>query len=145
MRSDKSGLKGNILVVDDTRDNLRLLNSILTAAGYLVRPVPLASRALAGARSLPPDLILLDIMMPEMDGYAVCEQLKADERTRDIPVIFISALHETFDKVRAFSVGGVDYISKPFQAEEVLARVATHITLRDAQKALVSCHSSYVG
>ncbi len=129
-------MQANILVVDDTRDNLRLLSNILTEQGYLVRPVSLGARAVAGARAKPPDLILLDIMMPDMDGYAVCEALKADERTRDIPVIFISALHETFDKVKAFSIGGVDFITKPFQPEEVLARVETHLTLRNMQKSL---------
>jgi diguanylate cyclase (GGDEF)-like protein len=126
----------NILVVDDTRDNLRLLANILTEQGYQVRPVPQGSRAITAAQSKPPDLILLDIMMPGMDGYAVCEALKADERTRDIPVIFISALNETFDKVKAFSLGGVDYITKPFQSEEVLARVKTHITIRHLQQEL---------
>jgi len=94
-------------------------------------PVPFRQRS-----STPPDLILLDIMMPDMDGYEVCRQLKADERTREIPVIFISALKETFDKVKAFDIGGVDYISKPFQEAEVLARVNTHLTLRRQQQAL---------
>jgi CheY-like chemotaxis protein len=83
-----------------------------------------------------PDLILLDIVMPGMSGYELCEHLKADEKTRDIPIIFISALDEVADKVRGFSVGGVDYITKPFQAEEVLARVGTHLTLRELQKRL---------
>jgi diguanylate cyclase (GGDEF)-like protein len=126
----------NILVVDDTHDNLRLLANILNEQGYQVRPVPQGSRAIAAAQSKPPDLVLLDIMMPGMDGYAVCEALKADERTRDIPIIFISALNETFDKVKAFSLGGVDYITKPFQSEEVLARVKTHITIRKLQQEL---------
>ena len=88
-------MKANILVVDDTRDNLRLLNNILTEQGYQVRPVSQGKRAISAAQTKPPDLILLDIMMPEMDGYAVCKVLKADERTHDIPVIFISALDET--------------------------------------------------
>ena len=129
-------MKANILVVDDTRDNLRLLSNILTEQGYLVRPVSQGVRAVAAARSKPPDLILLDIMMPEMDGYAVCEALRTDERTRDIPVIFISALNETADKVKGFSAGGVDFITKPFQPEEVLARVKTHLTIRHLQKEL---------
>ncbi len=129
-------MKANILVVDDTRDNLRLLNNILTGQGYLVRPVSLGDRAIAAARSKPPDLVLLDIMMPEMDGYAVCNALKADERTCDIPVIFISALNETLDKVKGFSVGAVDFITKPFQPEEVLVRVNTHLTIRHLQQEL---------
>jgi len=129
-------MKANILVVDDTRDNLRLLNNILTEQGYLVRPVSLGTRAVAAAKSKPPDLILLDIMMPEMDGYEVCKALKTDERTRDIPVIFISALNETLDKVKGFSEGGVDFITKPFQSEEVLARVKTHLNLWNLQKQL---------
>ncbi len=128
--------KANILVVDDTRDNLRLLSGILTEYGYQVRPVSDGHKALSAARAKPPDLILLDIMMPGMDGYEVCEHLKADERTQDVPIIFISALNETFDKVKAFSLGGVDYITKPFQTEEVLARVKTHVNLRRIQKSL---------
>ena len=126
----------NILVVDDNPDNLRLLMGILSESGYEVRPASDGEFALRSAWSSPPDLILLDIKMPDMDGYAVCERLKADERTRDIPVIFISALNEVIDKVKGFALGGVDYITKPFQAEEVLARVQTHLTLRDLQKSL---------
>ena len=129
-------MNANILVVDDTRDNLRLLSNILAEQGYAVRPVSRGSRAIVAAQSKPPDLILLDIMMPEMDGYTVCNALKEDERTCDIPIIFISALNETFDKVKAFGVGGVDYITKPFQPEEVLARVKTHVTIRQLQQEL---------
>ncbi|OQX24530.1 MAG: hypothetical protein BWK80_20320 [Desulfobacteraceae bacterium IS3] len=128
--------KTNILVVDDIPANLRLLAEILANREYMVRPVPDGARALAAAKGAPPDLILLDIMMPNMSGYEVCEQLKSDERTRDIPVIFISAQNEIMDKVKAFSLGAVDYITKPFQAEEVLARVETHLTLRNLQKRL---------
>jgi signal transduction histidine kinase len=128
--------KGNILVVDDTPENLRLLVSILEAKGYEIRPVPNGKLALSGARGFLPDLILLDIMMPEMDGYEVCSQLKAHERTKDIPVIFISAINEVLDKVKAFEVGGVDYITKPFQVEEVLARVETHLVLQRLQTKL---------
>ncbi|HEY9833732.1 MAG TPA: response regulator, partial [Stenomitos sp.] len=128
--------KGNILVVDDTPQNLRLLVSILQKQGYEVRPVPNGKLALSGARGFLPDLILLDIMMPEMDGYEVCSQLKAEERTQNIPVIFISAIDELVDKVKAFEVGGVDYITKPFQVEEVLARVETHLALQRLQKSL---------
>jgi sigma-B regulation protein RsbU (phosphoserine phosphatase) len=128
--------KGNILIVDDTPANLRLLSQMLAEQGYRVRPVPDGPLALAAAQAEPPDLILLDIRMPEMDGYEVCERLKLDAQTRDIPIIFISALDATQDKVRAFSAGGVDYVTKPFQAQEVLARVETHLTLREAQKQL---------
>lgn len=128
--------KGNLLIVDDTLPNLRILAKILMTHGYLVRGIPGGAMALTAATSEPPDLILLDIMMPEMDGYEVCRQLKANERTREIPVIFMSALDEIMDKVRAFAAGGVDYITKPFQIEEVLARVGAHITLRALQRKL---------
>jgi two-component system sensor histidine kinase/response regulator len=122
--------RADILIVDDTPANLRLLAGILAEQGYKVRPASHGQMALYAAQAQPPDLILLDIMMPDMDGYEVCRHLKADERTRNIPVIFISALDETLDKVTAFTVGGVDYIAKPFQVEEVLARVNTHLTIR---------------
>lgn len=128
--------KPSVLVVDDNHDNLRLLTGILTGKGYNVRPVPDGRLALISAQTVPPDVILLDIMLPGIDGYTVCEQLKAQNSTRDIPVIFISVLDEVFDKVKAFSVGGIDYITKPFQTEEVLARVATHIHMRNMQKRL---------
>ena len=128
--------RGNILVVDDTPANLRLLAGILNGKGYKVRPVPSGELALSAAQGMPPDLILLDIMMPEMNGYEVCEKIKADERTRDIPVIFISAINDVLDKVKAFAVGGVDYITKPFQMEEVLVRVETHLAMCQLQKRL---------
>lgn len=123
----------SIVVIDDTPDNLRLLLEMLGDHGYKVRPAPDGSLGLNSVRKEPPDLILLDILMPGLDGYEVCRELKADEALRDIPVIFISALDEVFDKVKAFSVGGVDYITKPFQVEEVLARVHTHLKLREMQ------------
>jgi len=126
----------DILVVDDNRNNLRLLNDILVDQGYRVRPVPGGRMALSAARAKTPDLVLLDIMMPEMDGYTVCQNLKKDLRFRDTPVIFISALSETIDKVKAFDVGCVDYITKPFQPAEVKARVQIHLSLRRAQKQL---------
>ncbi|MEJ2707440.1 MAG: SpoIIE family protein phosphatase [Anaerolineales bacterium] len=126
----------DILIVDDTLANLRLLSELLMGNGYHVRTVTSGVRALESARAVPPNLILLDIRMPEMDGCEVCEQLKADERTRHVPVIFISALDEIEEKVRAFKVGGVDYITKPFQVEEVLVRVETHLTLRRLQQRL---------
>lgn len=128
--------QGSILVVDDTPANLRLLVGMLAQRGYEARPAISGKLALSGARTMPPDLILLDIMMPEMDGYEVCSQLKSDPRTQNIPVIFISALDETVDKVRAFRVGGVDYISKPFRKEEVLARVENQLRLRFALEQL---------
>ncbi len=135
MDNDKTS-KGNILIVDDTLENLRLLDTLLTTAGYQVRPTSDAHLGLLTAKKKLPDLILLDIKMPGMDGYEVCEQLKADERTRDIPVIFISAMTDTADKVRGFALGGVDYITKPFQEEEVIARVEKHLTIRNLQKRL---------
>ncbi len=128
--------KANILVVDDTRANLRFLVEILTQQGYAVRPALDGHTALSSARARPPDLILLDIMMPDIDGYEVCVRLKADTATRDIPIIFLSALNEVVDKIKAFEIGGVDYITKPFQVEEVLARVETHLALRNLQRRL---------
>ncbi len=128
--------RGNILVVDDTPANLRLLAGILNGKGYKVRPVPSGELALSAVKGMPPDLILLDIMMPEMNGYEVCEKIKADEHTRHIPVIFISAINDVLDKVKAFAVGGVDYITKPFQVEEVLVRVETHLAMCQLQKKL---------
>jgi diguanylate cyclase (GGDEF)-like protein len=125
-----------ILVVDDTSHNLRLLSSMLTKRGYEVRGVIDGQMALMGIHAEMPDLVLLDINMPKMDGFQVCEQLKADPKTRDIPVIFISARDEVLDKVQAFSVGGVDYVTKPFQLAEVLARVESQLTLRRLQKKL---------
>ena len=129
-------LLGNILVVDDTPENLRLLSTMLSQRGYTPRCVINGKMALRACNSHPPDLILLDIMMPQMNGYEVCQHLKLDAKTRDIPVIFISAKDEVFDKVNAFTVGGVDYISKPFQFEEVFARIESHLTLRKLQKQL---------
>jgi PAS domain S-box-containing protein len=128
--------KANILIIDDTPENLNLLSEILTQQGYKVRSVTKGSSGIRGAQAVPPDLILLDVNMPEMNGYEVCQQLKASDRTRDVPVIFISAMGDVLDKVKAFSVGGVDYITKPFQVEEVLARLETHLTLRHLQQQL---------
>ncbi len=128
--SPVTGNPPDILVVDDTQANLQLLTGMLKERGYKVRPVPNGNLALQAARSCPPDLILLDINMPDLDGYKVCAQLKRDDRTADVPVIFISALNETIDKVLAFGVGGVDYVTKPFQFEEVDARVSAHLKLR---------------
>ncbi len=125
-----------ILVVDDTPVNLRLLTDILTHHGYQVRPASSGRLALRSVAIEAPDLILLDVMMPEMDGYEVCRCLKSDEQSRGIPVIFISALNEVADKVKGFEAGGVDFIIKPFDATEVLARVETHVVLRRLQKRL---------
>ena len=134
---------GEILIVDDTPANLRLLTAMLSDQGYSVRPARNGELALMNARAAPPDLILLDIKMPGLDGYEVCKQLKNDPDTHHIPIIFLSALDQTEDKVKAFTLGGVDYITKPFQIEEVLARVRTHLTiqrlkdeLRDSQEQL---------
>ena len=136
-RERNTSVKGNILVVDDITANLNLLSELLSSAGYKVRPALSGKLAIQSAQSTPPDLILLDILMPEMDGYEVCEKLKASPKTQDVPVIFVSALHEVFDKVRAFSVGGVDYISKPFQADEVLARIETQLRISQLAKQLL--------
>jgi sigma-B regulation protein RsbU (phosphoserine phosphatase) len=135
LEKTKSGAGGpaSILAVDDTPANLQVLSGILKDLGYKVRPVPSGKLALMAARRDPPDLILLDINMPDMNGYEVCERLKADENSRGIPVIFISALTEQLDKVKAFAKGGVDYIAKPFQIEELHARVETHLKLRRLQ------------
>jgi signal transduction histidine kinase len=126
----------HILVVDDNHANLHLMADILGRYDYVVRPVPSGELAISSAQEYPPDLILLDIMMPGLSGYDVCERLKADERTRDIPVIFISVNDDLEGKIRAFSSGAVDYITKPFQTEEVVARVKTHLTLRALQQSL---------
>ncbi|MEG4962857.1 MULTISPECIES: response regulator [unclassified Microcoleus] len=128
--------RANILVVDDTPENLRLLTGILSEKGYQVRPVPNGKLALSAAKKIPPDIVLLDIMMPEMDGYEVCQQLKDSEVTKDVPVIFISAINDVMDKVKAFAVGGVDFITKPFQVEEVLARIETHLKICSLQQTL---------
>src|ERR671933_1135474 len=137
MFSDRtSSTKVDILVVDDIPDNLRLLSTMLAEQGYKVRKALSGQMALISAKTVLPDLVLLDINMPGMNGYEVCTQLKADEQTRDVPVIFISALDDVWDKVKAFAVGGVDYITKPFQREEVLARVENQLRLRALKKAL---------
>ncbi|HNT75411.1 MAG TPA: response regulator [Anaerolineae bacterium] len=125
--------KASILIVDDTPANLRLLMQILSQAGHRVRVIPNGKLALQSVATTPPDLILLDIMMPELDGYEVCAQLKADPASAAIPIIFITALNEPLDKVKAFNLGGVDYITKPFQTEEVLARVRTHLHIHELQ------------
>lgn len=123
----------DILIVDDTIANLQLLTDILKREGYKVRPAPNGRLALDAVAKKQPDLILLDIKMPELNGYEVCAALKNNPETKNIPVIFISALTEVNDKIKAFSVGGLDYINKPFQFEEVIARVSTHLQLKSYQ------------
>ncbi|MBF0203089.1 MAG: response regulator [Desulfamplus sp.] len=138
-KSHQSGnilIGGNILIVDDNAQNLRLLLTILNAEGYKVRPAPSGAIALESAFSKVPDLILLDIMMPEMDGYEVCRRLKENETTREVPIIFLSAMDSISEKLKAFDMGAVDYITKPYQPEEISARVNTHLTLRRTQKLL---------
>ena len=128
--------RGLVLIVDDTLPNLRVLSEMLVESGYKVRGAPSGAIALNAARATLPDLVLLDINMPGMNGYEVCRELKADETTSHIPIIFLSALDEALDKVEAFKAGGVDYITKPFQVDEVLIRVDNHMALRRLQKEL---------
>ncbi|NWF58784.1 MAG: PAS domain S-box protein [Fischerella sp.] len=128
--------KGNILIVDDSLEHLKAIAATLSHYGYTVWSLTQGSMVLAAAKLALPDLILLDIKMPEVDGYEVCQQLKADEVTFHIPIIFLSASHDVFDKVKAFKIGGVDYITKPFQAEEVIARVENQLTIQKLQKQL---------
>ncbi len=125
-----------ILVVDDTPPNVQLLLTMLTRRGYQARGVSDGITALLEIDNQIPDLVLLDINMPNMDGFEVCQQLKSSDRTRDIPVIFISARDEVLDKIQAFTVGGLDYITKPFQIAEVMARVENQLKLRKLQKQL---------
>jgi PleD family two-component response regulator len=127
--------KPTILIVDDEPANIEILSGTLSAKHEILVTTN-GDDALNLAAEQRPNLILLDVLMPEMSGYEVCDRLKADEALKDIPVIFISALNETLDKVRAFTVGGVDYITKPFEFEEVEARVRTHLELQDQKRAL---------
>jgi two-component system sensor histidine kinase/response regulator len=129
-------IEENILVVDDKPDNLRLLSAILSDYGYTVRKSLNGHLALNTIRQVPPDLILLDINMPELNGYQVCEILKKDEQTQEIPIIFLSALDDVLDKIKAFKLGGVDYITKPFQGEEVIARIENQLTIQRQKKQL---------
>ena len=135
MNSEKINA-GDILIVDDVPEDLTILRKMLEEQNYRVRPAINGEIALRSVSYSPPEIILLDIRMPEMDGYEFCQRLKAGENTDSIPVIFISALAELNDKVRAFSLGGVDYITKPFQDKEVLARVKTHLANRRLQQRL---------
>ncbi|MBE9180033.1 response regulator [Oculatella sp. LEGE 06141] len=135
-QAEISAFIADILIVDDKLENIRFLSEFLSEQRYQVRKAINGQAALTAAKALPPDLILLDINMPVMGGYEVCQQLKDDAKTSSIPIIFLSAGNEVNDKVRAFQVGGVDYITKPFQLEEVLARVQTQLSLQTLQKQL---------
>lgn len=131
----------NILIVDDTPVNLQLLFNMLVEQSYKVRVAPNGELALINAQTVTPDLILLDIDMPDLNGYVVCQRLKEDAVLKSIPVIFLSAVDRPQDIVKAFQVGGVDFISKPFQCEEVLARVATHLALHRLQQELTAANA----
>ncbi|MBT8368449.1 MAG: sigma 54-interacting transcriptional regulator, partial [Deltaproteobacteria bacterium] len=133
LTNDHMTLSRDILIVDDEVANLKLLKELLSRKGYQVRFSDRPQIAIDSALGQPPALILLDVKMPDVDGFEVCKRLKQDERTRDIPIIFISALQDVQDKIRGFEVGGLDFISKPFQEEEVLVRVRTHLELRNMQ------------
>ncbi|WP_206602577.1 diguanylate cyclase [Cyanobacterium aponinum UTEX 3222] len=134
--SSEEKLTESILIVDDQPANLRVLSQMLQIKNYKVKKAADGESAILAAKSSPPDLILLDILMPDLNGYEVCRKLKADNLTKDIPVIFISALSDVFDKVKAFEVGGIDYITKPFQEEEVLARIGSQLTIQKQKKLL---------
>ena len=129
-------MHGNILIVDDKLSNLKILANILENKNYKVRKTTNGKSAIRSIKTELPDLILLDIKMPDMDGYEVCRQLKSDDETKDVIIIFISALNDVFDKVKAFESGGVDYITKPFQEEEVLARIKSQLTIQTQKKQL---------
>lgn len=133
---EKNDRKADILVVDDTPANLRLLSNMMTEQGYNVRQAINGKMALTAVKAVQPDLILLDINMPEMNGYEVCERLKKEEKTRAIPIIFLSALDDTSDKIKAFQIGGVDYITKPFQFEEIIIRIQNQLTIQNLQNKL---------
>jgi signal transduction histidine kinase len=130
-------MNGNILIVDDNQDNLRVLEEMLSVAGHTVRAAVNGEIAIRAVAANSPDLILLDVMMPGMDGYEVCRRLREDPATAGIPVLFLSALSETEEKLKAFEAGGVDYITKPFVEREVLARVQTHLRLTLAREELL--------
>jgi class 3 adenylate cyclase/ActR/RegA family two-component response regulator len=132
-QSNSPTFRGSILIVDDSQNNLSLLDRILSKRGYQVRVASSGKFALEAVELAQPDLILLDIMMPDMDGYEVCRRLKAEESTRGIPIIFLSALVEVADKVKGFSLGGVDYITKPFEPTEVVARVENQLRMRELE------------
>src|ERR1051325_457532 len=128
--------RSSVLIVDDITRNLQVVGTILRQAGYAVTPATSGAEALEGVREQSPDLILLDLMMPEMDGLEVCRRLKADPATRSIPGIFLTASNEMEHLVRGFEVGAVDYVTKPFNPPELLARVGTHLELQHARQRL---------
>ncbi len=128
--------KQTIMVVDDTAENLKLLESMLEGEGYDVRMFPSGAMMLKAAEKVVPDLVMLDILMPDMDGYEVCRRMRSTEALREVPVLFLSALTDVKNKVKAFEVGGMDYVTKPFQFEEVHARVKTHLLLRKSLREL---------
>ncbi len=132
----ETALAGEVLIVDDTPANLRLLSRILAGHGFRVRVAISGNEALSQVQLALPDVVLLDVMMPEMNGHEVCRQLKSDARTQAVPVLFLSALSSTADKLQAFNAGGADYITKPFQAPEVLARVQTQVARYRAETEL---------
>lgn len=134
--TSKDNLIESILIVDDQPANLRVLSKMLEGKNYKVKKASDGESAIIASQSNPPDLILLDILMPNMDGYQVCEKLKSDSKTKEIPIIFISALSDVFDKIKAFELGGIDYITKPFQEEEVLARISSQLTIQTQRKLL---------
>lgn len=128
----------DIMIVDDTPDNIRFLSTLLQEQGYNVRKAISGKMALTAIRTILPDLILLDINMPMMNGYEVCQELKNDDKTKTVPIIFISALDDVTDKVKAFRLGCADYITKPFQMEEVLARIQHQLAIKNLQSQLRS-------
>lgn len=132
-RAEEQTNRGLLLLVDDQPENLRVLATTLDKQGYDIRSTVSGKMAISAAITAKPDLILLDIMMPEMDGYEVCRRLKSQVETSDIPIIFISAIDDTLDKVKAFQVGGADYITKPFRIEEVSARIENQLQIRQLQ------------
>lgn len=133
---DQSRTLGNVVIVDDSVESLRLLGSVLRAHGFEARPVTSGEQAIRAVASDPPDLVLLDVEMPTMDGFETCRRLKESEALKEIPVVFLTARTSTQEKVRAFEAGGVDYITKPFQVEEVVARVRAQVELRQARQEL---------
>lgn len=134
----------SILIADDNPNNLKVLKDTLTSFGYQVRIAVDGKTAVTSARAETPDLIMLDVHMPEMDGYAACRILKNDPRTKDVPVIFVSAINEEFNKVQAFEAGGIDYIAKPIQIEEMKARLSVHLTLKEKLKELEEFNKAMV-
>ncbi len=142
MKNESNSKKGNILAVDDNSNNLRFLTDLLTREGYEVRPAPNGKLALSAAQGDPPDLILLDIMMPGMDGYEVCQELKSEPATKDIPVIFLTAKAKAIDIVEGFEMGAVDYMTKPFKRAELLMRVDTHLKISRLQNELLKANEA---